>query len=112
MVVGRLFNNMSRVPYKLPENKTISTWKSDSSPGSNGSNEIRFEDARGREQVYMQAERNLEKLVKLEEKEKTGRYRLIEVGERIELTTGKASIIIDGPDIILDAQRDVRIKGD
>lgn len=111
VVVGRLFNNMSRVPYKLPENKTISTWKSDSTPGSNGSNEIRFEDARGREQVFMQAERNLDKVVKLDEREKTGRNRLIEVGERIELTTGKASIIIDGPDIIIEAQRDLRLKG-
>jgi len=108
VIVGRLYNSSSPVPYKLPENKTVSTWKSDSTPGSNGFNEIKFDDARGRELVYMQAERDLEKLVKFDEREKTGRVRRIEVGERIEITTGKASIIIDGPDITLRATGDLR----
>jgi hypothetical protein len=107
VVVGRLYNDRSRVPYKLPENKTVSTWKSDSTPGSNGFNEIKFDDARGRELVYMQSERDLEKLVKNDEREKTGRYRRIEVGERIEITTGKASIILDGPNITLKAEGDL-----
>ena len=39
-----MFNAKNPVPYKLPEHKTRSTWKSDSSLGSNGYNEILFED--------------------------------------------------------------------
>ena len=72
IVVGRVFNNTTRVPYKLPEQKTVSTWKSDSSPGSGGFNEILFDDAAGSERVYMQAERNLEKLVKVDESDTIG----------------------------------------
>jgi uncharacterized protein involved in type VI secretion and phage assembly len=34
VVVGRVFNAIEQVPYRLPEHETRSTWKSDSSPGS------------------------------------------------------------------------------
>ncbi|HZF51479.1 MAG TPA: type VI secretion system tip protein TssI/VgrG [Polyangiaceae bacterium] len=112
VVVGRLYNSTSPVPYKLPENKTVSGWKSDSTPGSNGYNEIRFDDARGRELVAIQAERNLEKVVKIDEKELTGKTRLIEVGERLELTTGKATIILDGENITIEAAGEIVFKGD
>ena len=75
IVVGRVFNAMQAVPYKLPEHKTRSTWKSDSSMGSNGFNEIMFEDLKGKELVYVQAEKNLRKLVKNDETITVGRNR-------------------------------------
>lgn len=80
LVIGRVFNNTTRVPYKLPDHKTKSTWKSDSSPNSDGFNEIMFEDAKGKELVYMQAQRDLQKLVKNNETERTGVNRTIVVG--------------------------------
>jgi type VI secretion system secreted protein VgrG len=67
VVLGRAYNSIEPVPYRLPENKTISTWKSDSTLGSNGFNEIKFEDKAGEEYFYVQAERNLRKLVKNDE---------------------------------------------
>jgi type VI secretion system secreted protein VgrG len=67
IVVGRVFNATQPVPYKLPDNKTKSTWKSDSSLGHNGYNEILYEDKAGDELVSIQAERNLRKLVKNDE---------------------------------------------
>ena len=80
IVVGRVYNNTARVPYKLPDDKTKSTWKSDSSPSSDGFNEIMFEDKKGQELVYVQAERNLSKLVKVDEQERIGHNRTISVG--------------------------------
>ncbi len=67
IIVGRVYNNTQRVPYKLPDHKTRSTWKSDSSPGSGGFNELMFEDLAGKELVYVQAQKNLRKLVKNDE---------------------------------------------
>jgi type VI secretion system secreted protein VgrG len=67
IVVGRVFNATQRVPYKLPDHKTRSTWKSDSSMGSDGFNEIMFEDLKDTELVYVQAQKNLRKLVKNDE---------------------------------------------
>jgi len=67
VVVGRVFNAIEDVPYKLPDHKTRSTWKSDSSIGHQGFNEIMFEDLEGKELVFMQAEKDLRKLVKNDE---------------------------------------------
>ena len=64
IVIGRVFNETEPVPYKLPENKTVSTWKSNSSPTNGGFNEIRFEDAVGRELIYQQAEKDFMSLAK------------------------------------------------
>jgi type VI secretion system secreted protein VgrG len=67
ILVGRLYNQTNPVPYKLPEHKTVSAWKSNSSIGGHGSNEIRYEDKLGEELLYVQAEKNLRKLVKSNE---------------------------------------------
>jgi type VI secretion system secreted protein VgrG len=75
VIAGRIYNNTTRVPYKLPRRKTRSTWKSDSSPGSNGFNEIMFEDLKGQELVYVQAEKDLKKWVKHDEAITVGRDR-------------------------------------
>lgn len=64
IVVGRVFNEASPVPYKLPSNKTVSTWRSASSPQSGGFNEVRFDDSAGREIIYVQAEKDYTQLVK------------------------------------------------
>lgn len=64
VITGRVFTGVSPTPYKLPDNKTRSGWRSMSSPGGGGFNEIMFEDLKGSEQLYMQAERNMDTLVK------------------------------------------------
>ncbi|WP_437498399.1 type VI secretion system tip protein TssI/VgrG [Sorangium sp. So ce1099] len=67
IVVGRLFNMTHPAPYRLPENKTRSDWKSNTSPGSAGWNEFMLEDLAGNELVYQQAQKNLRRLVKNDE---------------------------------------------
>jgi type VI secretion system secreted protein VgrG len=71
IVVGRVFNAIEQVPYKLPDNKTVSGWKTNSSPGGGGYNEIKLEDKKSLELIYIQAQRNLDKLVKNDETERT-----------------------------------------
>lgn len=74
LVVGRVFNAIEQVPYKLPDNKTVSGWKTNSSPGGDGYNEIKLEDKKNLELFYIQAQRNLDKLVKNDETERTLRH--------------------------------------
>lgn len=88
VVVGRLYNSATRPPYDLPAQKTKSTWKSDSTPGSGGYNEIMFEDARGRELVYVQAEKDMEKLVKHDEAMAIGHNQSVSVGNDRTATIG------------------------
>ncbi|WP_437758472.1 type VI secretion system tip protein TssI/VgrG [Sorangium sp. So ce1389] len=59
VVVGRLSNALNPVPLKLPEERTQSLWRSASSPGGEGFNELRFEDRKGAELVSLRAERQL-----------------------------------------------------
>jgi type VI secretion system secreted protein VgrG len=64
VVTGRVFSQTRRVLYKLPDNKTKSGWKSETSPGGGGFNELSFEDAAGREEIHIQAQKDFTELVK------------------------------------------------
>jgi type VI secretion system secreted protein VgrG len=59
VITGRVYTNLQKTPYPLPENKTRSGWKSSSSPATGGYNEIMFEDKAGSELVHMRAQRNM-----------------------------------------------------
>ena len=90
VIVGRLYTNLQKTPYKLPDNKTQSGWQSRSSPGGGGDNynEMMFEDKKGQELVRMQAEKDLNKLVKHDEQVKIGNDRTKQVVHDDALTVG------------------------
>jgi GH24 family phage-related lysozyme (muramidase) len=58
IITGRVYNGDSMPPYTLPANKTVSGFKTRSSKDGRGFNEIRFEDMKGREQLFFRAERD------------------------------------------------------
>ena len=60
LIVGSVHNAVEQGAFKLPENKTVSSWRSCSSPGGEGFNELRFDDAKEREHVYFHAERDMD----------------------------------------------------
>jgi type VI secretion system secreted protein VgrG len=64
VIVGRVYTNLQRTPYSLPGNKTRSGWRSNSSPGGGGYNELMFEDQSGSELLSMQAQKDMTTLVK------------------------------------------------
>ncbi|MEM9754809.1 MAG: type VI secretion system tip protein TssI/VgrG [Pseudomonadota bacterium] len=72
IITGRVYNASQMPPYTLPDNATQSGWKSNSSPGGGGFNELRFEDRKGEEEVYFQAEKDHNELVKNDESRTIG----------------------------------------
>jgi type VI secretion system secreted protein VgrG len=114
VIVGRVFNATDAVPYKLPANKTRSTWKSDSSPGHGGFNEIMMEDLAGKELVFMQAQKNMHKLVKNDEKITVGHDRQKWVKRDEIETTGQDRKEVTGRNRteITDRNRTTAIGGD
>ena len=64
IITGRVYNDQAKPPYVPKTNPTISTLKSNSSKGGGGFNEIRFEDKKGDEQIFIHAEKNLDVRVK------------------------------------------------
>jgi type VI secretion system secreted protein VgrG len=64
IITGRVYNGVEMPPYDPPAHPTMSTIKSNSSKGGGGFNEIRFEDQKGSEQLFMHAEKNWDVRVK------------------------------------------------
>jgi type VI secretion system secreted protein VgrG len=64
IITGRVYNAEQMPPYALPDEKTKSTIKTFSSKGGGGFNELRFEDKKGSEQVFIHAEKDLHQRVK------------------------------------------------
>ena len=58
LVTGCVYNGDNKVPYELPDHKTQSGLKSDSSKGHNGYNEFMFEDKKGGEIIRMHAQKD------------------------------------------------------
>lgn len=69
IIVGCVYNPENMPPYTLPDEKTKSTIKSNSSKGGSGFNEIRFEDKKGSEQIFIHAEKDKDIRVKNDLKE-------------------------------------------
>lgn len=65
IITGRVYNADNTVPYTLPANKTQSGIKTRSSQGGGAAdfNELRFEDKKGSEQVYLHAQKDLDSVV-------------------------------------------------
>lgn len=60
IITGRVYHGHNTPPYTLPEHKTRSTIKTRSSKGGEGYNEIRFEDRKGEEELFIRAEKDLD----------------------------------------------------
>ncbi len=75
IITGAVYNPNTMPPYALPDQKTRSTLKSNSSKGGSGFNEIRFEDKAGEEQVFINAQKDHDQRVGNDSKEAIGRDR-------------------------------------
>ncbi|MFN7961038.1 MAG: type VI secretion system tip protein TssI/VgrG [Thermoanaerobaculia bacterium] len=72
LVTGSVYNAEQTVPYALPGEQTKSTVKSDTSKGGGGFNELRFEDKKDSEEVFFQAEKDFNRVVKNNDTLKVG----------------------------------------
>jgi type VI secretion system secreted protein VgrG len=88
IITGRVYNGANMPPYTLPANQTQSGIKSRSSKGGgpDNFNEIRFEDKKGQEEVYIHAERNLKTVVEASESRSVGGSRTTTIQKDETLT--------------------------
>jgi type VI secretion system secreted protein VgrG len=87
IITGRVYNAGQMPPYTLPDHQTVSTFQSRSSKGGGSSNfnEMRFEDKMGSEQIFINAEKEMDLRVETNSREFIGASRhLVVTNDQIE----------------------------
>lgn len=106
IIVGRVYNARSVPPYSLPDDKTKSTIKSNSTVGGGGFNEIRFDDRKGSEEVFTHAERDQNEVVKANHQTRVGGSQTRTVGGHRSATVVKGNDTIK----VQTGSREVTVK--
>jgi len=108
IITGRVYNGDSMPPYGLPGNATQSGIKSRSSKGGGEANfnEIRFEDKKGSEQVYIHAEKDQDIVVEHDETRAVGHDQSETVGHDRMRRVDNDEMLTIKRDRFLDVGRD------
>ena len=130
LIVGSVYHATNVAPYPLPDNKTRSTLKTNSTPGGGGFNELRFEDKKGSEEVYLHAQKDSTIGVENDENHKVGHDQTLEVGnDRTKTVKHDQTVTVEHDDTLtvkhdqtaavahdqsltVDNDRSVTVKGD
>lgn len=128
IVSGCVYNATMTVPYTLPDDQTKSTLKGKSSKEGEESNELRFEDLKDSEEVYLRAAKDFTVSVKnarvttIEEADDTltvakGKRSVTvsEGDEELTVTKGKRTVTVSEGDeahTVTQGKRDVKVGGD
>ena len=116
IITGRVYNAEQMPPYKLPDYQTRSTMLSRSSKGGDSTNfnELRFEDKKGSEQVFVHSEKDMDQRVKNESREWVGASRhLIVTADQKESVGGDKHLTVSGKHFEqISGEHDLQIMGD
>ncbi|MEX1365428.1 MAG: type VI secretion system tip protein TssI/VgrG [Nannocystaceae bacterium] len=104
MVVGTVYNGDNSYPYPMPDSKTQSGIKTDSVSGD-GSNELRFEDMSGSEEVYIHCQKDFTIATENDKNQTTGHDETLTIGndrtkevhhDQKELVKNDKTIVVEG----------------
>ncbi|WAP65867.1 type VI secretion system tip protein TssI/VgrG [Pseudomonas fortuita] len=117
MITGRTYCGNQLPPYDLPRHKTRMTIKSQTHKGD-GSNELRFEDELGQEEVFIHAQKDQNNVVRHDENTQVGNDRKeqvnndesILIGHDRNETVGNDEHVTIGHDATLDIGQNHTIK--
>ncbi|MCP3144833.1 type VI secretion system Vgr family protein [Pyxidicoccus xibeiensis] len=121
IVTGSVYNGQNPTPIDLPGSKTQSTLRSSSSPGGDGSNELRFEDAAGSELVYLHAQKDFNIVVENDKTQevrgnetllvKKDRTRTIEGNQALTVKKNDDSTISGNQTLAVTGNRSTTVAG-
>lgn len=101
LVTGCVYNGSNQPPINFPADKTQSTIKSQSSKGGTSAdnfNELRFEDKKDDEEIYIHAERDRMMIIEHDDDIEIGNDQTVKIGgsRTFELTGGDETLTIKG----------------
>lgn len=115
IITGRVYNAEQVPPYALPANQTQSGVKSRSSKegGTDNYNEIRFEDLKDAEQIYIHAEKDLQLVVENDRSGSVGANDSLTVGgdQSASVSGTRTETVGKDESITIDGSRSERVGG-
>lgn len=88
IITGRVYHANNMPPYGLPGEKTKSTLKSNSSLGGGGSNEFRFEDKKGSEEIFLHGQKDWTIAIENDKNQTVGHDETLDVGNNRDKKVG------------------------
>jgi type VI secretion system secreted protein VgrG len=114
LVIGSVYNPDQMPPYTLPDHKTVSTIKSRSSKqgAKDNYNELRFEDLKGKEQIFIHGERDMDVRINKESRLNVGanRHETVEKSQSQRVGGNKNSTIGGNYVNKTMGERQIRVK--
>ena len=113
LITGRVYNGDSMPPYGLPGNATQSGIKTRSSKGGSDANfnEIRFEDMKGSEQLYIHAEKNQDGVVENDQTHLVGhdRTKTVNHDETTHIGNDRTETVANNESITIGVNRTEKV---
>jgi type VI secretion system secreted protein VgrG len=110
LITGSVYNAEQTVPYTLPTDQTRSTIKSNVSKGGGGFNEIRFEDKKDSEEIFIQAQKNYNRVVRNDETVKVGFEKKDKGDQTIDIYNNRTVTLDQGKDMLEVKKGDREVK--
>jgi type VI secretion system secreted protein VgrG len=113
LVTGCVYNGENHTPYPLPAEKTKSTIKTMSSKGGGGFNELRFEDLKDSEQIFVHAQKDMDTVVRHDETLTVGhdRTKTIQGMEYNTVQKDRITSILQNDSLEIDGNQTLAIHG-
>lgn len=113
LVTAMLYNGQNMPPYALPEGKTRTSMQTRSTPGGGGTNEIRFEDRAGGEEIMMNAKHNQTMATANDKKKTIGKDATRTIGgdETIDVGGNQTTKITMGNRVTVGGDQSVSVGG-
>jgi hypothetical protein len=118
IITGSVYNASNIGTYALPANKTRTVLRANSTPGGGGFNELHFENKKGSEVVYLQAEKDCNVLVKNNRSQAILGNSYVEVknkqtelSKEMILASYDKITIVSGPSSIVITPAGIKING-
>ena len=116
LITGSVYNADLMPPYALPDNKTASGLKSRSTKGGGpvDFNEIRMEDKKGEEQLYIHAQKNHDTVIELDESRMVGHDRSTRIGNDDDrfVVNDDRHVIKGNQTVQIDKDHNTKVKGE
>jgi type VI secretion system secreted protein VgrG len=94
LVIGCIPGSEAKPPFPLPDEKTRTGLRTRSTPGGDATtfNELRFEDKKDSEQVFLQAQKDFERIVKNDDRLEVQRDRSIEIKRHLKTSIEEGDV--------------------